>query len=203
MKTKSSAARRQDLLFWLIAMILMLLTATLLLRFGYRQYLKSTYPDRYRPLVEQYAAEHSFDPSLIFGIILTESHFRPQAQSPKKAKGLMQLTDDTFQWAQDRSPEKENLSPEALFDPETNIRYGVKVLALLAENFEDEDTLLAAYNAGIGTVTRWLADSRYSDDGVTLKEIPYPETREYVRRVRQAQQMYQSLYGYGKDGYHG
>lgn len=68
------------------------------------------------------------------------------------------------------------------------------MLYLLDQQFGDRDTALAAYNAGQGRVKGWLADSRYSDDGVTLREIPFPETAAYGRKIQQAQEMYQELY---------
>jgi soluble lytic murein transglycosylase len=42
---------------------------------------------------------------------------------------------------------------------------------------------LCAYNAGLGNVNRWLADPRYSDDGVTLHTIPFMETAQYIERI--------------------
>jgi soluble lytic murein transglycosylase len=46
----------------------------------------------------------------------------------------------------------------------------------------------------MGNVNRWLSDGNYSDDGITLKEIPYPETKTYVQRVLNNYQQYKSLY---------
>ena len=131
---------------------------------------------------------------MIYALIRTESEFDPDAVSSAHAMGLMQLTEDTFRWAQSRSPEAESIPEEALFDPETNIRYGVMVLSLLREQFSDTGVLLAAYNAGIGNVRKWLADPTYSDDGSTLKAIPFPETAAYVEKIPAAQEMYRELY---------
>ena len=73
--------------------------------------------------------------------------------------------------------------------------YGVMVLSLLREEFSDPQTLLAAYNAGIGNARKWLTDPEYSDDGVTLKSIPFPETAKYVEKIPIAEDMYRELYG--------
>ena len=54
--------------------------------------------------------------------------------------------------------------------------------------------MLAAYNAGEGNVTKWLADSRYSDGDGKLKDIPFSETRRYVAKVNEAMDMYMKLY---------
>ena len=84
--------------------------------------------------------------------------------------------------------------PERVYDPEVNIRCGCKVLQVVMEQFEVKETALAAYNAGSGNVAKWLKDPDYSNDGVTLKEIPFEETRNYVKRVLKAQELYQTMY---------
>lgn len=149
---------------------------------------------KYAAFVNRAAEEYDFEPSLLFAMIYTESGFDPDAVSAADAKGLMQLTDATFAWAQQRAGTDPVLPPDRLFDPETNIQYGAFVLYLLEQQFSDRDTALAAYNAGQGRVKGWLADPRYSDDGVTLREIPYPETAAYGRKIEKAQEMYQELY---------
>ena len=181
---------------WIEILVLgiLLVLVTVALRGAYRYYLRVSYPLQYSDWVETYATQHEFPPSLIYAVIRTESEFRPDACSAAGAKGLMQLTDDTFTWAQNREHAAEHAPPEVLFDPETNIRYGVYVLSLLRELYPVTDTMLAAYNGGLGNVRKWLSDPAYSSDGETLHTIPYPETREYVKRVRDAQKMYQTLY---------
>ena len=67
-------------------------------------------------------------------------------------------------------------------------------MARLYQQFGSLSAALAAYNAGEGNVTRWLAQPEYSDDGKTLKEIPYPETADYVETVLVRQTIYEKLY---------
>ncbi len=178
-----------------IALLLAILAAAgLLLRQGYRRYMETVYPMKYAAFVNRAAEEYEFAPSLLFALIYTESGFDPDAVSSADAKGLMQLTDDTFEWAQQRAGVNPLMPPQQLFDPETNIHYGAFVLYLLHQQFGNLDTALAAYNAGQGRVKGWLEDPRYSDDGVTLQEIPYPETAAYGEKIAKAQEMYQELY---------
>ena len=193
---KTGEKRRSAPLVLAEALILLaiLALAGVLLRQGYRRYIETVYPLKYAAFVNRAAEEYDFEPSLLFAMIYTESGFDPEAVSVADAKGLMQLTDDTFAWAQQRAGIESPLPPDRLFDPETNIHYGAFVLYLLDQQFGDRDTALAAYNAGQGRVKGWLADSRYSDDGVTLREIPFPETAAYGRKIQQAQEMYQELY---------
>lgn len=184
---------------WLAALeagllLLLVAAAALLLRAGYVRYMKAAYPLKYDTLVQTWAGEYEIPPSLVYAVIRTESSFDPNAVSRADARGLMQLTEDTLAWAMSKAGDEEPLTAEDLFRPEINIRYGVYVLKLLGEQFKEQDTALAAYNAGMGNVRKWLDDPAYSDDGVHLKDIPYKETREYVVRVRDAQAMYRELY---------
>ena len=167
---------------------------TTLIKRGYKQYYRAIYPLHYADEITTAAEEFDVPPSLIYAIVYTESGFNPQAISSAGAKGLMQLTDTTLEWALKRADEADKHAPEELFDPAINIHYGVYVLTLLEEQFESTETILAAYNAGIGRVNEWLKDPAYSDDGVQLKAIPYQETADYVRRVRETQKFYQNLY---------
>ena len=171
-----------------------LAAATVMLRFSYMRFMRAAYPLAYNDIVSSYARQYEFEPSLIYALIHTESGFEPRAVSKANAMGLMQLTKDTFEWAQIRSPEKEKLSADELFKPEVNIHYGVFVLSMLREEFDDTGTMLAAYNAGIGNVRGWLKKSDFSDDGRTLKYIPIEETRNYVKKIPKAKAIYQKLY---------
>ena len=167
-------------------------------RFGCQALLHAVYPLKYEELVEKYAAEYGLEPSLVYGVIHTESRFKPDAQSSAGAKGLMQLMDATYKWVQTRIP-GEPEPAERVFDPEVNIRCGCKALEIVFKQFKVTETALAAYNAGSGNVGKWLKNTEYSDDGVTLKYIPIGETRNYVKRVLKAQKMYQTIYGIDKE----
>ena len=197
MKDKQEKAGRPKALRLLAEAVLLLAALTLAaaaLRFGYHRYMRAAYPIRYSDYVEAYAGAYGFTPSLVYAVIRTESEFEPEVVSRANAKGLMQMKDTTFTDLQRRAGEPEPLPPESLFDPETSIRYGVYYMRLLLDQFEDTDTMLAAYNAGPGTVGGWLEDADCSRDGKTLYHIPYEETLHYVERVRKAQEMYRTLY---------
>lgn len=178
----------------LIVSLLILLRAVPLIRYGYARYFSANYPIRYQEIVTAAAQEFDVEPSLIYAIIHTESRFHERAASSADARGLMQLTKSTFEWALRRAGEAGKYSVDDLYDPATNIRYGVYVISLLREQFEYDNTVLAAYNAGQGRVREWLQNSAYSDDGKTLYTVPYPETDNYIRRVNEAQEHYKQLY---------
>ncbi|MEG2204752.1 MAG: lytic transglycosylase domain-containing protein, partial [Oscillospiraceae bacterium] len=102
------------------------------------------YPIRYREQVERTSAENGLDPALIFAVIRSESGFRTRAVSPIGARGLMQITEETFEWAKWRMGDKTTVYDD-LFEPEVNIRYGGYILSLLLGEFVSTDTALAAY----------------------------------------------------------
>lgn len=178
----------------LLALLCLLAVLTLLLQAAIGRCMRAAYPDGYRELVMSAAAQYDLPPSLLFAVIRTESGFSPEAVSSAGATGLMQITDSTWEWAQYRCKDDPLLTAGALTQPEVNVHVGACVLKLLSEQFSNGDTVLAAYNAGMGHVSDWLADERYSDDGVTLREIPFGETAQYVGKVRRAQEVYQKLY---------
>ena len=149
-------------------------------------------PVKYEEQVERASEEFGVSQELIFSVIKTESSFRPNAVSHMDAKGLMQITRDTFNWANEKLGE--NHSYEEVFLPDVNIRYGTFILSYLIEDFKSEPVALAAYNAGRGNVQKWLADKEFSHDGETLHHIPFKETREYVVKVEKSKDAYLKLY---------
>lgn len=192
-KPPASARERRAVLqaaFLLAAVIV----SAIILRFGYLLFMRAAYPMKYADLVTHYADMYGFEPSMVFALIHTESGFDKDAVSPANAVGLMQIRRDTFKWAQSHTMEKEALSDDKLFEPEVNIRYGIVILSILREEFGDTSTMLAAYNAGIGNVRKWLRNPEYSDDGVTLKYIDFKETRNYVKKIPKTKKIYEKLY---------
>ena len=117
---------------------------------------------KFDPIIKKYASYYELDPSLIHSIIATESGFNPNAVSAKGARGLMQLMPATAQ----------RLGVRNSFDPEQNIRAGVRHFRSLMDMFNNNlDLSLAAYNAGENLVLR-------------LGRVPmYQETIDYVRSV--------------------
>ncbi len=183
--------RRTVLVVCITALVLMAVIALIAVP-KVREYL---YPREYTEYVTQYCENYSVPEDLVYAVIKTESGFDPDATSRAGAKGLMQLMPDTLDWLS-RLLDEEKPTGE-ITDPETNIKYGTYYLRHLYDRFGDWNTALAAYNAGHGRVTRWLADNNYSDDGKILKVIPIDETKNYVNRVNDARNHYKEIY-YGE-----
>lgn len=161
---------------------LFLLAACALIALGVRNFLplKSSYDG----MVYRYATQYHLQPELVFAVIKTESNFDPKAHSHKDARGLMQVTPATLSWAIEKEGKHAKYTADDLFTPQINIKYGCMVLSLLKEEFKDDATVLAAYNAGRGNVLKWLKDRRYSKDGATIFKTPYDETNNYIKKVQ-------------------
>ncbi len=162
---------------------------------GMSHYYKSAYPVKYSEYVEKYAKQYDVDVNLVYAVIRTESSFISEAQSHLNARGLMQITDDTFKWAKSRMNEQDDSTTyDDLYDSETNIKYGTFILSLLIDEFQTEETAVAAYHAGWGNVKNWLNDPDKSKDGVSIIDIPINNTRDYVDKVAKAKKVYESIY---------
>jgi soluble lytic murein transglycosylase-like protein len=114
-------------------------------------------------MVNKAAAEFELDPNLVLSVMAIESGFQSDAVSPKNAKGLMQLTDETAK----------RFGVKDVFEPADNIRGGARYLQWLIQYFDgDLARALAGYNAGEQAVVRY--------GGVP----PYAETRAYLEKIR-------------------
>lgn len=155
-------------------------------------YKRSAYPRKFSEYVSASAAEFDIPETVIYATIKTESGFDADAVSRAGAVGLMQLMPSTFRWLSDDMLH-ENLDDSMISDPQTNIRYGSYLLSWLYGIYGNWDNVFAAYNAGVGNVNSWLKDPRYSFAG-HLTNIPFEETRNYVRRQRENVKTYEKLY---------
>lgn len=150
-----------------------------------------TYPRRYIALVEQAAEAWDVPTSVIYAVMKTESNFDPNAISHANAKGLMQITDDTYEWIY--FLRGETPPPDSLMIPSYNIDAGTYLLSWLYDRYENWDTVYAAYNAGYSRVNGWLSDPSITENG-SLVHIPIEETRNYVRVVGTYREKYISIY---------
>ncbi len=179
--------RKNKLIFLLVVLTIIVPLA----RLSYEKILDRVLPLKYEQYIERYSDEYSLPQYLVMGVIRAESKFDEKAHSGY-ARGLMQITDDTAKWIA-KEFEIEYFE-DMVEEPETNIKMGCFYLSYLTKKYGNTHTALAAYNAGPGNVNSWLSDERYSDDGVTLYEIPFGETKRYVQRVEMFRGLYEKLY---------
>ncbi len=153
--------------------------------------LRTLFPRTYIEHIEKYSLRFGVDTSLVLALIKAESNFNPDAVSRANAKGIMQLTEETFDFCSD------SLKTDTgnILSPEENIRAGVWYLSYLIERYNGNcKSALAAYNAGATNVDKWLGDSRYSNDGKTLKKIPFGETHRHIEKITRYKIIYDFLY---------
>lgn len=152
------------------------------------------FPFGYFELVEEQANSFGLDPYLILAIIREESAFAKDAVSRAGAIGLMQLLPRTADLLR-REWKPEGFPSDDLSSPRVSIALGVRYLARLREEFQGDMILaLAAYNAGPHHVKRWLAERGYASREEFIEEIPFQETRNYVKRVLGSHDRYRILY---------
>lgn len=151
------------------------------------------YPKAFAPLVEQAAAEAHVPPAYVRAVAREESAFDPRAVSSAHAYGLIQLMRPT---AKDHAKRLGLPShPEALKRPEVNLRIGSQFIHFLWDRYRANPAVVpAAYNAGHGSVNRWLKARGGMDLDEWVERIPFGETRRYTRRVLQSYGTYSFLY---------
>lgn len=146
-----------------------------------------TLPLRHEDIIRQQAAEKEVDAALIAAVIYSESKFS-DATSSAGARGLMQITPEAANEIE-RLSGGTSFKIDDLSDPEINIRYGTFFLRELLDRFDgDVAAALAAYNAGPSNAEEW------GGSGLTVSEIPFPETRAYVEEVMEKRDSYREKY---------
>jgi len=176
---------------------LLLLLILLALAAAHRPIGRLLFPLPFYDLLTYHATHNGLDPYLVAAVVRVESNFDPRARSARGALGLMQVMPETGAWMA-RQLEETDFDPERLFEPEFNVRLGTRYMAHLLREFGGDTVLvLAAYNAGTGQVKEWLARAEWTGEGRTVDQIPFPETRQFVRKVLWYQQVYRYLYGAG------
>lgn len=177
-----------------ILFILIALIVTLIIIQSIRWTVRTVYPIHYNKLIEKHAKNYDIDPYLVAAIIRNESKFNRYAVSQKESRGLMQIAPVTGRWASEML-EIENYSEDRLFEPDLNIQIGCWYLNMLNNEFNNNLVLvITAYNAGSGNVKKWLRDPQYSRNGKQLDEIPFMETKIYLKKVLRDYRIYKRVY---------
>lgn len=157
---------------------------------------KYNYPLEYPEYVTQYSAEYGVDPYFVYAVIRTESGFNEMAESSVGARGLMQMTEETFEWIKGKIAPNEDISFEDLYQPKTSIQFGSYFLSLCIERYNgDLSTAAAAYHSGWGTVDKLLQDGNYTQNGIHLTTFPYEQMNNYVWKINKSYEKYVTLYG--------
>ena len=151
------------------------------------------YPLPFRREIVEAATNAGVDPAFVFGLIRQETRFMGNMRSAVGANGLMQLMPATARWA----AKKGNIPyrPELITDAATNLRIGSFYLKLVLESFGGSDPMAAAaYNAGPARPRRWRGGLMLAPE-VWTENVPFFETRDYVKKVMTNAAIYAALLG--------
>jgi soluble lytic murein transglycosylase len=144
-------------------------------------------------IIREQAAAKRLDPALIAAVIYAETKFDPRPSSAG-AEGLMQILPSTAYYLAQLSGGS-SFTASDLADPSVNVAYGSYYLRYLLNHFGGDEMLaVAAYNGGLTNVDSWVAKADAAGRQLSVAEIPFPQTREYVQRVLNAQQAYRETY---------
>jgi soluble lytic murein transglycosylase len=152
-----------------------------------------TLPLHHDDIIRQQAADKGLDPAMIAAVIHEESRFRDQT-SEAGARGLMQITPETADGIAKHSGGT-RFEQSDLSDPQINISYGAYYLRRLLDHYGGNETLaIAAYNAGMGNVDRWVTEAGGPGEFDHAEDIPFPETRAYVENVMERRGEYRDTH---------
>jgi soluble lytic murein transglycosylase len=153
---------------------------------------QALFPVRYLDVLSAPAARMKIDPSLILGLIRQESSFNEKAHSAANARGLMQIVPGTGQQLARQAGIK-RFTAKKLYHAETNITLGTIYLSSLLQRYGRVELALAAYNAGNSRVDLWLNKFGDTDMAEFVEQIPFSETRGYIKQVLSNQALYALL----------
>lgn len=160
------------------------LIAAILFLFGGAAYCRIRFPIKYKSEIKHFSDKYGIEENLVFAVIKAESGFNPNTVSEKGATGLMQIMPETAEYIGEKFFYGRQFD---LFLPADNIEAGCFYIFYLSEKFENTTEILAAYNAGEGNVKLW---KNGKGAPLTENDIPFPETKSYVKRVISYRKIY-------------
>ena len=159
-----------------------------------REFLPLSYPRGYWDIISEAAEIEKIDAYLIAALIREESRFDPGAFSAAGAVGLMQLMPATARRIK-RGADIRLDNDSEIYSVRKNIFMGTHYLSMLIREFRETALAIAAYNAGENAVRQWVSVSDHKDIEEFIEDIPYKETRRYVKKVLNSYWQYRSIEG--------
>lgn len=152
---------------------------------------QALFPLAYFTPIRKWSNQRNLNPFLVLSLMRQESRFQPKIRSVAGAVGLMQVLPETAEWVS----EKAGLKDYQIDGIDDNINLGTWYLDYTHRNYNDNSMLaIASYNAGPGNVDRWVKQTSVTDVDVFVEEIPFPETKNYVKSVSENYWNYLRLY---------
>ncbi len=140
------------------------------------------FPVRHWETIREQSAKADMEPALILAVIRQESAFNEKARSRANARGLMQILPSTGRILA-RKAGISHYDTRKLYQAKTNIALGTRFLSSLLRQYGKSELALAAYNAGDSRVDRWMKEWGNLDMAEFIEQIPFSETRGYVKQV--------------------
>jgi soluble lytic murein transglycosylase len=160
-------------------------------RTTYLHNLRLRYVAPYRDVFEQRARDHGVDEAWLLAVARQESRFATDARSGAGARGLMQIMPATAKWIARRSGMR-GYRPAHMHDIEVNVTLATRYLKGVLDRFGSPVLALTAYNAGPSRAQRWR-DTEPLEGAIYTETIPFPETRDYVKKVMSSAVFYSVL----------
>lgn len=187
---KKGKRLKKAILFVFVLIVAIVLIAIFAVR-------KVFFPLEHLDIVKLKAKEYNIDPYLVLAIIKTESGFDKNATSSKKAKGLMQIMDNTASEVNDSVKLVNEINDTNIYDENINISLGCKYFSDLIKRYEGNYYIaICAYNAGMGNVDKWIEHGiidKKLDEYIDV-ELPFAQTQKYLYKVITNYKMYKFLY---------
>ena len=158
-----------------------------------------SFPKGFEERVKFFSQKYTLDEFLVYSVIREESHFDKEAVSVSDARGLMQLLPST---ALEAAPKAglSSFETSQLFSPDINLELGCYYLSWLLEIFKGNFAVsLAGYNGGPTSAKVWYEKNGTLDIDEFVEEIPFEQSRNYVKKILRSYAAYEAVYGGEKD----
>jgi soluble lytic murein transglycosylase len=153
------------------------------------------YPVQFKEDIRASAANYDVEPHLVAAIIRSETNYKTGMDSKKGALGLMQIMPDTADWVVQKAGFDKVNEDMLRHRADVSIEVGTWYLSSLDQQFDQNKVAtVAAYNAGPGNVRKWLDSGIWDGTMETITQIPFGETRHYVKRVFYYYNKYKDIY---------
>lgn len=156
----------------------------------YDEVYKLVYPLHYAAKINAYSSIWNLDPYLVISLIKEESHFNSNAKSISGAIGLMQLMPTTAYF----TAKNYKLYYNSLYNPDDNLKLGTAYLNYIIKYNDNILYAIAGYNGGHNNIKTWQKYTNNNDFDEVVENIPYPESKHYVRKVFASYWNYKNIY---------
>jgi soluble lytic murein transglycosylase len=160
-----------------------------------KEFLEMIFPRPHKAETSKNASKGGIDPLLVWAIVRQESRYDSFAVSPAGALGLMQVTPRTALVVSKQSDCSNHQIVQDLLDPRKNLALGILILSQNMKQFKGNIIpAIAAYNADINKVKQWVGRNGRMRQDEFIENIPYSETRLYVKKVLANLSGYSKIY---------